>query len=96
MRHATESRSRPCKCGREIGDCTCNVFAEAEALDCLAEDFHEALLAKVHKQRVRGYHGWDDPAWSREQILAKLREHIDKGDMVDVAAFAMFAWNQEG
>ncbi len=40
---------------------------------------------------------WDDPQWTREEIKAKMQSHLarDEGQMVDIANFAMFAWNQE-
>jgi hypothetical protein len=95
MKHTTESHSRPCNC-RSVGECNCNIFAESDAIDILCRDFGLALAAKLHKKRYEGKSGWDDPDWSRADILRQLRDHIDKGDMLGVAAFAMFAWNQEG
>lgn len=94
MLHSTESHYRPCNC-RSVGECRCNAFAEGEAIDALVNAFAETLRAKLHRKMYQGRYGWDDPEWPRDEILARLRENLRKGDMVDVAAFAMFAWNQE-
>ena len=64
------------------------------ALDKCVNAFAEAIKTKLVHKYLEGRSGWDDPEWPREDILKQLRAHIDKGDMIDVAAFAMFAWNQ--
>ena len=85
---------KPCGC-RSVGECTHNAFAEITAIDACVDEFADALKRKLHKKFIEGNSGWDDPEWPREEIIRKLRDHIDKGDMIDLAAFAMFAWNQE-
>ena len=82
-----------CGC-RAAGECHHNNFAWKEALDACVTGFAEAMRQKLDQKFYEGKYGWDDPAWPKEDILRQLREHVDKGDMIDVAAFAMFAWNR--
>lgn len=62
--------------------------------DDLVDRFAEALKDKLAKaERKYGYQdGWRDPSW-RDALLAKLREHVGKGDPRDVAAYCAFAWH---
>lgn len=55
--------------------------------------FAEALADKLdHAQRKYGYsNGWKDPSWMAE-CRGKLREHLEKGDPRDVAAYCAFLW----
>jgi hypothetical protein len=76
---------------------------EAVAWDDLAVDrFAYAMKAKLAKKRAEGYGGWDHKIPDRgldgrgfhyecpnSFLSEKLREHVDKGDPVDVANFAM-------
>ncbi len=59
----------------------------------LVKDFAEALLEKLLKsQRKYGYtNGWLDPNW-KDQCRIELDQHVDKGDPLDVAAYAAFLW----
>ena len=55
------------------------------------EDFSNEMKKKLaEKSREKG--GWDDPDWDIEDIKNQLIKHVEKGDFVDVANFAMFAW----
>lgn len=58
----------------------------------------EAMLAKLAKKRDhenRG--GWHDPKACDVRVLADmLIEHIEKGDPVDIANFAMMLHNRRG
>lgn len=83
-----------CGC-RSVGECNHNDFVSTKALTALVDDFADEMKKKLIKKFMEGYHGWDDPNWSRKEIVDRLYKHIDKGDMVDVANFAMFAWNKE-
>jgi hypothetical protein len=57
--------------------------------------FAEAMKDKMHKKYLEGRGGWDNPdQCSIEYLQRLLREHIDKGDMVDVGNFAMMLWNR--
>ena len=93
MKHTTEQHMIDCAC-RSAGECDHNGFAWAKALDACVDDFAWAMKQKLKKKFIEGKDGWDDPNWPIENVLDQLRAHIDKGDMVDVANFAMFAWNK--
>lgn len=94
MKHKTEDHLVNCGC-RSVGECSHNDYAWMLALDACIDDFADNLKQKLHRKALEGKRGWDDPNWLRSDIIAQLRLHIGKGDMLDVAAFAMFAWNQE-
>lgn len=67
--------------------------------DDIAVDALAALMkAKLAKQRAKGYGGWNDKAQCNQQHLSSLlRNHVDKGDPVDVANFcAMLSARGEG
>lgn len=52
--------------------------------------FEKKMREKMAASRAKGRSGWDDPAQcSAERLSAMLREHVEKGDPVDVANFAM-------
>jgi len=52
------------------------------------------MQAKLLKQMDKGRNGWDDKNWTLADIKNQMIEHVKKGDMIDVANFAMFHWNQ--
>lgn len=54
------------------------------AVDVLAQ----AMKAKLAKKREQGYSGWVD--CDSKHLSQLLREHVDKGDPVDVANFCAF------
>ena len=85
-----------CGC-RAIGECSHNDFAWKRALDACVDAFSEDMKRKLVKKFLEGKSGWDDPGWTKEQIMKSLKEHIDKDneDMIDVANFAMFLWNRQ-
>lgn len=94
MRIATEQFiKRRCGC-RAIGECMHNVGAELKALDTLVDLFSLEMKRKLRRKMGEGKSGWDDPDWQEKDIIAQLIIHVDKGDMVDVANFAMFKWNR--
>ena len=64
-------------------------------LVALSRDFSTQMECKLLKKALEGRKGWDDPAWTQEQIKAAIIEHVNKGDMVDVANLAMFLWNRQ-
>ncbi|AIB11819.1 hypothetical protein ABAZ39_07370 [Azospirillum argentinense] len=59
----------------------------------LVTGFAEALAAKLRLAEVKyGYSdGWRRGDW-RDELVAKLAEHVHKGDPRDVAAYCAFAW----
>jgi hypothetical protein len=83
-----------CGC-RLVGECHCNDFAWKKALDALVAAFASDIVRKLTRKALEGKSGWDDPDWTTEQIEQALRDHVDKGDPVDVANFAMFLWNRQ-
>jgi hypothetical protein len=93
VKHRTEDHEVYCGC-RSVGECSHNDYAWMHALDACVDDFAEEMKRKLRRKFMEGKRGWDDPAWQREDILRQLVAHVSKGDMVDVANFAMFAWNQ--
>lgn len=95
MRFRTADFITPCGC-RSVGECKHNSWAEIKALYSLVDAFadvmkYKLLLAAVDKMKS----GWNDPRWSEDEIVNALREHVDKGDPVDVANFAAFLWNRK-
>lgn len=68
--------------------------AQREALELLVGRFSEALMLKLVKAEEK--HGWNG-AWQRDgwasELRAELLRHLDKGDPLDVAAYAAFAWH---
>jgi hypothetical protein len=64
------------------------------ATACLVWNFALALANKLHDAEVKyGYSdGWRSRDWM-DECRAKLREHIEKGDPRDVAAYCAFLWN---
>lgn len=94
MRVRTHSFTVPCGC-RSVGECTHNSFAEFKALDFLVDSFANEMKRKLRRAAIeKGRSGWDDPAWSLDDIKAALLAHVEKGDAVDVANFAAFLWNR--
>lgn len=62
-----------------------------ELLDEMAVNkLSDALLAKLKQAREKGRTGWWSDDVSAETLSTMLREHVNKGDPVDVAAFAAF------
>lgn len=68
-----------------------------EKVEPLDEDFigqfAKAMIKKMVLAAEKGRHGWNDPqVCSAKDLQRMLREHVDKGDPVDVANFAMMLW----
>ncbi len=59
----------------------------------LVANFADALAEKLlMAQRKYGYtDAWVESNWM-DECRAKLREHIEKGDPLDVAAYCAFLW----
>lgn len=68
--------------------------AEPAAIDLLVDEFAAAIKAKLFRKYKEGRCGWDSADWTSEQISAAIREHVERGDPVDVAAFCAFLWNR--
>lgn len=57
--------------------------------------FAEAMSEKLAQKSLEGRGGWNRPdQCSIEDLERMLREHIAKGDPVDIANFAMMIWNR--
>lgn len=65
---------------------------EEQALidDKAVDRFAGKMKYKLARARDRGRSGWQDRAWTPEQISQALREHVEKGDPIDVANYCMF------
>ncbi|SFI60630.1 hypothetical protein [Albimonas pacifica] len=96
-RYRTTDFPVACNC-RSAGECSCHMwgdFDEVAALNAMVDAFAAEMKAKLEASwRRKGKGGWDSPNWHPDQILAALREHVDKGDPIDVANFAAFLWNR--
>lgn len=58
--------------------------------DIAVDQFAQALKDKMRKSREKGRSGWDDKQQCPDGTLQRmLVEHIEKGDPLDVGAFAM-------
>lgn len=57
---------------------------------------HKIAVKLFHAQEKYGYSdGWKNPDWM-DECRKKLREHVEKGDPRDVAAYCAFLdWHQE-
>lgn len=63
-----------------------NVHPDDAAVDALAAK----MKAKLAKQRAKGYGGWDTFECTQQRLSDMLRDHVAKGDPVDVANFCAF------
>ena len=74
---------------------TATLVAEPEgekphADDLAVDRFAAAMKAKLAQKRAEGRGGWNDKEDCHAHYLSKLlRDHVEKGDPVDVANFAM-------
>lgn len=58
--------------------------------DLAVDRFAEAMKAKLAKKRAEGRGGWDDKEQCSVWLLSHLlREHVKKGDPLDVGNLAM-------
>ncbi len=66
--------------------------AQQEALGALLDAFVKEMGGKIFQKMEEGYVGWDDVSQIK-LMKEKLLTNLENGDMVDVAALAMFLWN---
>ena len=64
--------------------------APAHQDDAAVDALAATMKANLAKQRAKGYSGWDTPEFTQQRLSDMLREHVDKGDPVDVANFCAF------
>lgn len=58
--------------------------------DLAVDGFTQLMKAKMELKRHQGRGGWDDKLQCSQALLTQLlREHVEKGDPVDVANFCM-------
>lgn len=57
--------------------------------DAAVDRFAAAMKAKLEKKRADGRGGWEGPTCTADFLSKLLREHVEKGDPVDVANLAM-------
>lgn len=60
--------------------------------------FFQEMSYKLGRKLAEGRSGWsaeDDPDWTVETIKKQLVDHVESGDSVDVANFALFWWSME-
>ena len=63
---------------------------EAHPDDLAVDRFAQAMKSKLAKKRADGRGGWEDKEQcSAEDLSLMLRQHVRKGDPVDVANLAM-------
>lgn len=58
--------------------------------DVAVDDFAQAMKYKLASARHKGREGWQ--TFPPEELSRMLREHVEKGDPLDVANFCMFLW----
>lgn len=89
-RHEWTSRYGRADALLEVEDKMATAAAPQHSDDVAVDRLAVAMKAKLAKQRDKGYGGWDDSEYTREWLSQLLREHVDKGDPVDVANFCAF------
>ncbi len=58
--------------------------------DLSVAEFAIAMKEKMAASRAKGRGGWEDPAQcSADDLSRLLRDHVERGDPVDVANFCM-------
>lgn len=74
-------------------DCPCQAAAIAvkgnHPDDVAVDRFAVAMKTKLSVKRAEGRGGWDGPSCDAEFLSSLLREHVDKGDPLDVGNLAM-------
>lgn len=64
------------------------------AMDSIAVDmFAMVMKEKMEISREKGRSGWE--GCPVEELWKMLREHVEKGDPVDVANLAMMIWHNQ-
>ena len=58
--------------------------------DVAVDRFAALMKAKLAASRAKGRGGWDEDADLQQILSDQLREHVDKGDPVDVANYCLF------
>lgn len=64
-------------------------YARYNPDDVAVDLFAQAMKRKFAQKREEGRSGWDHPSTTGAALSSMLRDHVAKGDPVDVANFAM-------
>jgi hypothetical protein len=71
-----------------LGPIDLNDLSNVEVDVCLVRYCASQMTAKLAISRAKGRGGWHTPGCSDEHLRSLLREHVKKGDMVDVLNIA--------
>ena len=63
-------------------------MSDIEADDYLVRTCASAMVDKLAWSRAKGRGGWHTPQCSDDRLRQMLRDHVEKGDMVDVLNLA--------
>jgi hypothetical protein len=66
--------------------------SEKDFDDAAIDAFAAAMKEKMDISRGKGRGGWE--TCSRTDLWQMLKEHVTKGDPIDVANLAMMLWNK--
>ena len=86
LRDLAATPSLPATEDSSAGDQVEAVHPDDAAVDALVA----MMKAKLAKQRAKGYGGWNTQECSQQRLSDMLRDHVAKGDPVDVANFCAF------
>ena len=66
---------------------------EIDRLNRVVDDFSAEMKDRLREQAIKGYRGWDDPAYYL-QISEMMIQHasVSSGQEVDAANLAMILW----
>lgn len=92
-------KANPC-CGEHYGNCEVPLPQHRSGLwfcnsdeyrdNYAVDQFAKAMKEKLAKKRADGRGGWDKNVLGMGELLSRLvREHVDKGDPLDVANLCM-------
>ena len=71
-------------------------FGDFVNFDEAVDQFAAAMKVKLAMKREHGRGGWDHPTQcSQVKLLHMLKDHLAKGDMVDIGNFAMMIWGRQ-
>ena len=73
---------------RDIPVAGLHAMSDVEADTVLVRLCAERMTVKLSLSRAKGRGGWHTPNCGDEYLLKSLREHVEKGDMVDVLNLA--------
>ena len=70
---------------------------EEQRDDMAVDEIAEQMKRKLTLKRLSGKYGWHDPTIiSRDELVAMLREHVERFDWLDVCNLAMMLHLRSG